>query len=61
MSSDEGLGDTVNVHSAEYNQGYGDGYDSAIRDAQIEVRDALKDLQGARPMVIEGYDTEVPK
>lgn len=33
---------------------YGDG----VRDAQIEVRDALKDLEGAREMTIMGYDVE---
>lgn len=41
-----------------YDRGYAEGYSSGVRDAQIELRDALKDLQGARDMSIAGYDDD---
>lgn len=45
-------------HGKAYDSGYSDGYESGVRDAQIELRGALADLQGARKVTIHGYDTE---
>lgn len=41
-----------------YEAGLEQGYHDGVRDAQIELRNSIKDLQGAREMVIRGYDTE---
>lgn len=40
-----------------YDAGLADGYTNAVRDAQVELRDALKDFQGAREVTISGVDT----
>lgn len=38
------------------NEAYGDGYQSGVRDAQIELFKAIQGLDGARVTTILGYD-----
>ena len=39
---------------------YDDGYKSGVRDAQIELINALVDLRGARDVTIHGYNVSDP-